>query len=181
MTKIMTKIKKIKSLFLITKYEIIFILSNIIFFVILDLISKYFAFKAKLAAYYIIPVLNFLKVKNYGMSFGLLSGHPNVAIYFIIILNIFVIFYLLNCLRAKHTYKYSYFFVFSICLILSGAIGNLFDRFYYGYVRDFIDFHIKEYHWPCFNIADMCICIGAAMFAYCEIFLKKKLPCKQKH
>jgi len=51
----------------------------------------------------------------------------------------------------------------SLVLILSGAAGNLYDRFMYGYVVDFLDFYIGSYHWPAFNVADSCITIGAGL------------------
>ena len=47
--------------------------------------------------------------------------------------------------------------------ILGGATGNLIDRMYYGYVRDFIDLHVGARHWPTFNIADVLICLGVAV------------------
>jgi len=48
-------------------------------------------------------------------------------------------------------------------LILAGAAGNLYDRFAYGYVVDFLDFYIGAYHWPAFNVADSCITVGAGL------------------
>jgi signal peptidase II len=48
-------------------------------------------------------------------------------------------------------------------LILGGAIGNLVDRFRFGYVVDFLDFYIRDHHWPAFNVADSAICIGIAL------------------
>jgi len=48
-------------------------------------------------------------------------------------------------------------------LILGGAIGNLLDRFRFGYVVDFLDVYIGSHHWPAFNIADSAICIGIAL------------------
>jgi len=49
----------------------------------------------------------------------------------------------------------------ALSLILSGAIGNLLDRVYHGYVVDFVDIHIAQYHWPVFNVADSAITVGA--------------------
>jgi signal peptidase II len=48
-------------------------------------------------------------------------------------------------------------------LILGGAIGNLVDRFRFGYVIDFLDFYVRDHHWPAFNVADSAICIGIAL------------------
>lgn len=49
----------------------------------------------------------------------------------------------------------------ALSLILGGAVGNLIDRVYYGYVTDFIDLHYQHYHWPVFNLADSAITLGA--------------------
>lgn len=48
-------------------------------------------------------------------------------------------------------------------LILGGAIGNLLDRFRFGYVVDFLDVYVGTHHWPAFNVADSAICIGIAL------------------
>ena len=48
-------------------------------------------------------------------------------------------------------------------LILGGAIGNLLDRFRFGYVVDFLDVYIGTHHWPAFNVADSAICIGIGL------------------
>lgn len=53
-------------------------------------------------------------------------------------------------------------FCIALSLILSGALGNLWDRMLLGHVVDFIDLHYDGYHWPAFNVADSIICIGAA-------------------
>ena len=57
-------------------------------------------------------------------------------------------------------------------LILGGAIGNLLDRFRFGYVVDFLDVYVRGHHWPAFNVADSAICIGIALL----FFDMKKKP-----
>jgi signal peptidase II len=52
---------------------------------------------------------------------------------------------------------------FALALILGGAIGNLYDRWRYQYVVDFLEVHIVHYHWPDFNVADSCIVVGACL------------------
>ena len=59
-------------------------------------------------------------------------------------------------------------------LILGGALGNLWDRIQYGYVIDFLDFHIGQYHWPIFNAADTAITIGAIMLLIDVFFTAEK-------
>ena len=51
-------------------------------------------------------------------------------------------------------------------LILGGAIGNLLDRFRFGYVVDFLDVYVGNHHWPAFNVADSAICIGIALLFF---------------
>lgn len=59
-------------------------------------------------------------------------------------------------------------------LLLAGIVGNLTDRARLGYVVDFIDIHVRSYHWPTFNIADASITIGALLLAYDLVFAGKK-------
>ena len=62
--------------------------------------------------------------------------------------------------------------IFSI--IIGGAGGNFYDRLVYQAVPDFIDFHVEEFHWFTFNVADIFISIGITMILLREFFLKKK-------
>ena len=59
-------------------------------------------------------------------------------------------------------------------LISGGAIGNLFDRIMFKSVPDFIDFHVNNFHWFIFNIADIFITIGVLWLILAEFFVKKK-------
>lgn len=49
-------------------------------------------------------------------------------------------------------------------MIAGGAVGNLIDRVNHGAVIDFLDFYYGSYHWPAFNVADSCICVGVGLF-----------------
>jgi signal peptidase II len=62
----------------------------------------------------------------------------------------------------------------ALSLIIGGALGNLFDRVYYGEVIDFLQFHAGQFYWPVFNIADSAICAGAFMLVVEAIFNKNK-------
>jgi signal peptidase II len=63
----------------------------------------------------------------------------------------------------------------SLTLITAGALGNLFDRVVRGHVIDFLDFHIRDAHWPFFNVADSCITIGACLMLV--ILFRRKPEC----
>ena len=71
-------------------------------------------------------------------------------------------------------------FVVSISSVLGGAFGNLIDRLYYGFVRDFIDCHIADYHWATFNVADICVCVGVGLWILCEFCYKNKVISNSK-
>ena len=105
--------------------------------------------------------LNLTLFHNYGAAFSLLNN-PNKTwqIYFLIIISsiisIIIIIWLIILPRKKNTYLMG----IGLSLILGGALGNLYDRFMYGYVVDFLDFYIYQNHFPAFNFSDSAIFIG---------------------
>ncbi|HKT52621.1 MAG TPA: signal peptidase II [Candidatus Angelobacter sp.] len=62
----------------------------------------------------------------------------------------------------------------SLCMILGGALGNLWDRLQQGTVTDFLDFYIGNHHWPPFNIADSAIVVGAILLMGRILFAPKE-------
>jgi signal peptidase II len=92
-------------------------------------------------------------VFNKGAAFGILQGKK----YFFLILPVVTIIILLFIYLSSKDKKE---FIMPFGLLIGGTVGNFIDRLKYGYVIDFFDFYIKEWHWPAFNIADSCICIG---------------------
>ncbi|CAG2129463.1 Lipoprotein signal peptidase [Cupriavidus yeoncheonensis] len=60
-------------------------------------------------------------------------------------------------------------FCFAVSLILGGAVGNVVDRVVYGHVVDFLDFYVRNYHWPAFNVADCAITVGAVLLIVDEL------------
>ena len=114
--------------------------------------------------------INIILVWNSGIGFGLLSFSDNFlynAITFIILLINFILIYLAV---ASNSIKRILYIV-----ILGGSFGNLFDRFYYSAVPDFIDINFNGYHWFVFNVADIFISIGITCLIFMEILDYKKL------
>ncbi len=66
------------------------------------------------------------------------------------------------------TIKSDGFKKYSLLMILGGALGNVFDRIFYKAVPDFIDFHIGNFHWFIFNVADIFITIGVIFMIFLE-------------
>ncbi len=104
-------------------------------------------------------------VRNYGGAFSLLSQHPfsKYIFTFLPLIIIFVLIYIL----IKHRLPLPK--ALSLVSILSGAIGNIYDRLINGYVTDFLDFFYKNYHWPAFNVADISISFGVCLWLYMEL------------
>ena len=119
--------------------------------------------------FYISSFLNIYLVWNTGIGFGLISSEADLFYHAITTLIIFINLALIY-LMIKTQGAYSYF----IAIIIGGAIGNLFDRVYYYAVPDFIDFHIGNFHWFTFNVADIFISVGIIMMLFKEIIFKKK-------
>jgi signal peptidase II len=120
--------------------------------------------------FYIFSFLNIFLVWNTGIGFGLLSFETNIFYHFLT----FVII-LINIGLAYLLYKSRGLYSYLIAIIIGGSLGNLFDRMYYYAVPDFIDFHLGEYHWFVFNVADIFISVGIVMLIIQELLIKKKL------
>ena len=107
--------------------------------------------------------LNIKLIWNEGIAFGLFSFDEknlyNFLTLFIAII-IFIIFFMF--IKSIGFKKYSLLF------ILGGALGNIFDRIFYKAVPDFIDFHINNFHWFIFNVADVFISLGVIFMILLE-------------
>jgi len=119
---------------------------------------------------YVTSYLNFYLVWNQGISFGLFSTNESYAYGILsLIISIIIIIVLIMAIKEPNNFK-----KYSLLLILGGALGILFDRVNYYAVPDFIDFHIQNFHWFIFNVADIFISIGVICLIFAEIFFKNK-------
>jgi signal peptidase II len=120
--------------------------------------------------FYIFSFLNLYLVWNTGIGFGLASMETSVYYHMltllILLINIALVYMLI---RSKGIYSYL------IAITIAGSLGNLLDRMYYYAVPDFIDFHIGEYHWFIFNVADIFITVGIIGIILLELLKKEKV------
>ena len=144
------------------------------FIFILDRLSKLYIIKIaetnNTVDIYLSPYLNLYLIWNKGIAFGLFSFEQSSIYNFVTILIVFITFVILIMIVKSNDYR-AYFLIF----ILSGSLGNLFDRINYSSVPDFIDFHINDFHWFIFNVADIFITIGVICLIFVEIFFKNKI------
>lgn len=123
------------------------------------------------APYPVVPhFFNLSVVLNRGAVWGSFHGRVGLLTIFSV-LAIAFIFYLL----WKTPYLVSY--QIALALIMGGAAGNLWDRLWFAGVRDFLDFYVAGRHWPTFNLADVYIVVGIALYILLEFREgKKKKP-----
>ena len=113
--------------------------------------------------------LNINLIWNEGIAFGLFSSADKTFYNFLtifILIIILIIIFMSN--KSEGLKKYS------LLMILGGALGNLYDRIFNKAVPDFIDFHVQEFHWFIFNVADIFITLGVIFMIFLEFTDNKK-------
>ena len=123
---------------------------------------------------YLNPYINLYLIWNKGIAFGLLSFNNNFTYHIVTVLIAIIISIMLIAVIKTDGFK-----KYSLLIVLSGALGNIFDRIYYSAVPDFIDIHIKDFHWFIFNIADIFITLGIICLIYAELFFNKTIDDKK--
>ncbi|KAA9002666.1 lipoprotein signal peptidase [Affinibrenneria salicis] len=107
------------------------------------------------------PFLNLHYARNYGAAFSFLADHGGWQRWFFAGIAVAIVIALLVMMfRSRAQQKLNNI---AYALIIGGALGNLFDRLWHGFVVDFIDFYVGDWHFATFNLADSAICIGAAL------------------
>lgn len=147
-----------------------------VFVIIFDQITKYYfntQFELGETVEIISPVLSWTLAYNYGAAFSFLAEAGGWQKWFFAILGIVVSLFITGYL--KQTAKNAKLLSIGLALILGGAIGNVIDRFFHGYVIDFIHVHYADvWHYPIFNIADIGICVGMVFVVVDMLFLESK-------
>ena len=146
---------------------------TIFFIFLLDRISKIYVIyldgKQLNSEIFKSKFINIQLIWNEGIAFGLFAFDDNFFYNLItgfIILVILTLLYFITKTRGFEKY--------SFLIILGGASGNVFDRFFYSAVPDFIDIHYQNFHWFIFNVADIFITLGVVLLIYIELFINNK-------
>jgi len=139
--------------------------------IILDWLSKDFVLTSLIPQepFEVTSFFNLYLTFNRGISFSMLRANSSQGVWILIALSLIIccaILYLYQ--KEKNVWS-----KVALMLIFGGALGNVIDRLRYKVVIDFLDFHIGDYHWPAFNIADSAICIGVALLLW-QSFRRKK-------
>ena len=157
---------------------LIFEIALLLIFLGLDIGSKYLVADMLLSSggtKVVIPdILTFVYAENTGASFGIFSGKPILLSVVAIVASIgLFVFLLFN--RKGHILMR-----ISLIMIISGALGNVYDRLVFGYVRDFIQYTFLKtwfnYSFPVCNVADIFLTIGAVLLIIYVIFIYKEKP-----
>ena len=124
---------------------------GIILFIIIDQILKVLCARDLML---IEGVLKFSNVKNTGGAFGIF----NTNIIMMIILNIFLILFMIRFIISKRKYMNKKVYI-GLLFLIAGGISNLIDRVFRGFVVDYIDF-TQIIDFPVFNLADIVLVVG---------------------
>ena len=138
--------------------------------IVLDQLTKYMA--SSMLAYYkplaVMPMFNLTLMHNTGAAFSFLSDAGGWQRWFFTVIAIGVSVFLVGWIKRLTPNQILQ--AVALSLILGGAIGNVIDRLWLGYVVDFIQVYYDKWYWPAFNIADSAITIGAVLIIYDSFF-----------
>lgn len=104
-------------------------------------------------------------LENRGAAFGIFQGQARLLGIASAAVALGIFFYLIRNKKMHNLMKAA------LALIVTGALGNVIDRLRYGFVVDFIHFHLKDaWHFPTFNVADICVSVGAGLMILYILF-----------
>lgn len=112
------------------------------------------------------PFLDIILVWNPGISFGMLDHDSDVGRWLLVGATVAISAVLVVWLLRAETRLSA----LALGLVIGGALGNIYDRVWYGAVADFLDAHWAGYHWWTFNVADAAISVGVALLIWDSLF-----------
>jgi signal peptidase II len=131
--------------------------------IVIDQVTKYLS-KAYIKPVGSIPIVegifHLTFVENRGVAFGLLQNKGWIFVPITVVVALVIAFLLIKSKGKSRAVG------LALAMILGGALGNMYDRIFLGYVVDFLDFRI----WPVFNAADSSVVIGAGLLIFQILF-----------
>ena len=106
---------------------------------------------------------NLTYVQNRGAAWGILSGWRIVLVALAAVMLFVLARYRTKIFGSRVIGRVSF------VLLVAGIVGNVIDRAWLGYVVDFLDFYVGTSHFPAFNVADSCICVGVGLYALASL------------
>ena len=149
-------------------------LSISIVVILLDQVTKYFANTGLVyaEAVPVIPSFNLTLLYNRGAAFSFLSDAGGWQRWFFVAVSLGASVFLIAWLRKLNSQQW--LLGAALALVLGGAVGNLIDRLWLGYVIDFIQLYYRSFYWPAFNVADSAISVGAVLLIWDALFARSK-------
>jgi signal peptidase II len=143
---------------------------------VLDQFTKWLI-QTRVRLYDVHPVItgffNITHVRNRGAAFGVLANLPDQwRTVFFVAITLFAVAVIVVLIRKTDEWLP----VSAFSLIAAGAVGNAIDRVRYGEVVDFIQWYVKSYYWPSFNVADSAISVGVGLLMISMLFHKEAGP-----
>jgi len=118
----------------------------------------------------VLPGFNLSLGFNTGASFGMMGGFmAGKPLLMAALTGALTIAFAVMAFRAQHALERA-----GLALVVGGALGNIIDRLRQGAVTDFLDFYWRDWHWPTFNVADICITLGAVLIFAASLPLRRR-------
>ena len=118
----------------------------------------------------VMPGFNLALGFNTGASFGMMGGFmAGKPLLMAALTGALTFAFAVMAFRAQNALERAGF-----ALVVGGALGNIIDRLRQGAVTDFLDFYWRDWHWPTFNVADICITLGAVLILFASLPLRRR-------
>lgn len=127
--------------------------------------------------YDLLPFFDFTRTNNYGVSLGMFEATSMEMRWgLVLVTGLIAVAVLVWMLREVKMWD-----IAALAMILGGALGNIVDRYQFGYVVDFADLHIGDFRpFLIFNVADAAITIGVVILLARALFMREKPATEQK-
>jgi signal peptidase II len=124
-------------------------------------------------SHYLLPIFNYTLTHNYGVSLGMFTAASEAQRWALVgFTSLIAVVVTVWMLREKKLAD-----IAALALILGGALGNIKDRYDFGYVVDFLDLHFGEWRpFLVFNVADAAITIGVLIILARSLLIREKAP-----